>query len=72
MAAKPARQSKAPMPPATIRRYVGLSLVRVAGLADVGVTSARIYELDPLAVSEPVRAKLADFYARLREEIVAA
>lgn len=61
-----------PMSPATLRRLCKLSLVRVAGLADVGVNSARIYEIDPWALSEGPRRKLSTFYARLREEIAAA
>lgn len=64
--------STVPQTARSIRRYAGLSLVRVAGLADVGVTAARVFELDPRAVSESSRRKLTDFYARLRAEIVAA
>ena len=58
-----------PASPRTVRRALGLSLVRVAGLADVGVTTVRVFELDPRAVSDESRRKLTAFYARLRAQI---
>ena len=58
-----------PPSPRTIRRRLGMSLVRVAGLADVSVTSARIYEIDPREVSLEIRLALDAFYRRAAAEL---
>lgn len=59
-----------PLSASTVRAALGLSQVRIAGLAGVTVTSVRIHELDPLALQNETRAKIDAVYAELRTAFV--
>ena len=54
--------------PREIRKSAGISLTAAAVHAGVAETTARVYELDPGAVSEQKRAQLDSFYSRLAEK----
>lgn len=55
-----------PKSPKEIRRAAGLSLDKVAALADVSGPTARIYEIEPTAIKDDrKREQLARTYAEL-------
>lgn len=63
----------APLTPAVVRRLVGWSQVRVAGLAGTTPSTVRVYELAPKAVQDVrLRRALEAVYAMLRRELLGA
>lgn len=61
-----------PLTDAAVRRVIGWSQVRVAGLADVAVATVRLFELDAAAIAdEAKRRALRKVYAQMREALLA-
>lgn len=57
---------RAPMTPAIVRRLLGWSQIRVAALAGSSVSSVRIFEINPAALSPKTRSALESAYASMR------
>jgi transcriptional regulator with XRE-family HTH domain len=62
---------EAPLTPPVVRRIIGWSQVRVAGLAGVTPNTVRLYELDQDAVRDAdKRRSLARVYAGMRAKLL--
>ncbi len=74
MATATARTELAPAPltPPVVRRIAGRSQIEIAVAAGVGVSTVRVYELEPQAVTPERRRRLDAVYARLRESLLPA
>lgn len=58
---------------AAVRVEVGISLRRAAKAIGVSDNTLRIYEIDPMAVKDPMkRSKCAGYYQRLRQFLTVA
>lgn len=60
------RLPAAPLTPAVVRHMLGWSQIQVAALAGVGVSSVRLYELRPDALSPETSQALGRAYAKMR------
>ena len=71
MTATANRKHGALLTPGVLRRMAGWSQARVAVFAGTGVGLVRIYEIDPLAVTDlQKRRALARLYEELREDVL--
>lgn len=60
----------APLTPAIVRRLSGWPQIRVAAMAQTSVSTVRIFEIDPTAVSADLRDRLEAVYAEMRTKLL--
>lgn len=57
------------MDPRSLRKAAGWSQLRVAAATGVSQITVRLFEANPLAVSDRSAIRLEAFYARLRQDL---